>query len=392
MQKAVEPWIYEEMGLSEDEYKTILRELGREPTLTELGMFGVLWSEHCSYKSSKPILKFFKNYQRASEMGVLENAGVVDIGDGIGVAFKVESHNHPSAVEPFQGAATGVGGIIRDVLSMGARPIACLDSLRFGDITQPENDTDRRLFDQVVQGIGNYGNCIGVPTVAGEVHFHPRYSGSPVVNAMCIGLLSLDRIASSIAKGVGNSVLYLGSATGRDGIHGATFASEVLGEESEGKRPNVQIGDPFAGKLLVEATLEALATGAIVSIQDMGAAGLTCSTCEMSARGGVGMEIDLDKVPLRDSTMNAYEIMLSESQERMLAVVEKGREREVIEIFHKWGLPAVVIGEVTDTKRIVVRKNGQIEADLPADFIVNGCPTVFLSCFQCFCSHGEHCS
>lgn len=378
MHEAVKPPLYREMGLSEDEYKTILRELGREPTLTELGMFGVLWSEHCSYKSSKPILKFFKNYQRASEMGVLENAGVVDIGDGIGIAFKVESHNHPSAVEPFQGAATGVGGIIRDVLSMGARPIACLDSLRFGDITRPENNLDRRLFDQVVQGIGNYGNCIGVPTVAGEVHFHPKYSGSPVVNAMCIGLVPLDKIASSIAKGVGNSIVYLGSATGRDGIHGATFASEVLGEDSEEKRPSVQIGDPFAGKLLVEATLEALATGAIVSLQDMGAAGLTCSTCEMSARGGVGMEIDLDKVPLRDSTMNPYEIMLSESQERMLAVVEKGREDEVIGIFRKWSLPAVVIGEVTNTKRVVVKKNGKVEADIPADFIVNGCPTVFL--------------
>lgn len=368
--------LHREMGLTDLEYDAIRNTLGREPTLTELGMFAVLWSEHCSYKSSKPVLKFFSDYRRAVESAGLENAGVVEIGDGLGITFKVESHNHPSAVEPYEGAATGVGGIIRDVLTMGARPIALLDSLRFGDIA--ESPEDRRLFARVVQGIGGYGNCIGVPTVAGEVSFHERYSGSPLVNAMCIGQVRTDKVASAAAKGPGNSVVYLGSATGLDGIHGATFASEVLGDDNEEKRPNVQIGDPFAGKLLIEATLEALETGAIVAIQDMGAAGLTCSTCEMSNKGGVGMEIELEKVPLRSKGMSAYEIMLSESQERMLAVVEMDREQEVIEIFHKWGLPAVVIGRVIPEPYVIVKYHGQVEAKVPANFICDGCPIVEL--------------
>lgn len=364
------------LGLTDEEYEVIRRELGREPTRTELGMFGVLWSEHCSYKSSRPVLKYFSKYRESVEGTGLENAGVVEIGEGWGVAFKVESHNHPSAVEPYQGAATGVGGIIRDVLTMGARPIACLDSLRFGPL---ENPSDRRLFDGVVRGIGGYGNCIGVPTVAGEVAFHERYSGSPLVNAMCVGLVRMDRIATAVADDPNASVLYLGSATGRDGIQGASFASEVLGEDSESKRPNVQIGDPFAGKLLIEATLEALETGAILAIQDMGAAGLTCSTCEMSARGMTGMEIYLDRVPLRDQTMDSFEIMLSETQERMLAVVTPGREEEVIQIFKKWGLPASVIGQVTDTGHVVVYHKGEKVADVPATFIADGCPMVELS-------------
>jgi phosphoribosylformylglycinamidine synthase II len=367
---------YSAMGLSHAEFEAIKSELGREPNLTELGMFAVLWSEHCSYKSSRKVLSLFSAYKASTEGQGLENAGVVDIGEGIGIVFKVESHNHPSAVEPYEGAATGVGGIIRDVLTMGARPIASLNSLRFGDIEK--NADDRRLFDRVVQGIGGYGNCIGVPTVAGEVAFHERYSGNPLVNAMCVGRLDLDKVATAAAAGVGNPVLYLGSATGRDGIHGATFASDVLGEDSDSKRPNVQIGDPFAGKLLIEATLEALATGAIVAIQDMGAAGLTCSTCEMSAKGDVGMEINLDLVPLRDPTMSSYEIMLSESQERMLAVVEAGREEEVIEVFHKWGLPAVAIGKVTGGGEVTVLHRSKVEARVPTHFITDGCPALDL--------------
>ncbi|MDQ2987040.1 MAG: phosphoribosylformylglycinamidine synthase subunit PurL [Armatimonadota bacterium] len=363
---------YAEMGLTENEYRAIVDGLAREPTYTELGMYAVLWSEHCSYKSSRKVLNYFKEYKG----GDSENAGVVDIGDGIGIVFKVESHNHPSAVEPYEGAATGVGGIIRDILTMGARPIASLNSLRFGDITKSAED--RRLMDGVVRGIGGYGNCIGVPTVAGEVSFHPRYSGNPLVNAMCIGRVEIGKVTTAAAAGPGNPVLYLGSATGRDGIHGATFASEVLDEDGEDRRPNVQIGDPFAGKLLIEATLEALETGAIVAIQDMGAAGLTCSTCEMSGKGGVGMEIELSKVPLRDDTMSAYEIMLSESQERMLAVVEFGREREVLSVFEKWGLPATVIGSVTDDGLVTIRHQGRIEAQVPAGHITEGCPMLDL--------------
>lgn len=368
---------YEQMGLTEGEYNAIVARLGREPTYTELGMYAVLWSEHCSYKSSRKVLNYFKEYKG----GESENAGVVDIGDGIGIAFKVESHNHPSAVEPYEGAATGVGGIIRDILTMGARPIASLNSLRFGDVRS--NSEDRHLMDGVVRGIGGYGNCVGVPTVAGEVGFHPRFSGNPLVNAMCIGRVELGKVTTAAAGGPGNPVLYLGSATGRDGIHGATFASEVLDEDGEDKRPNVQIGDPFAGKLLIEATLEALETGAIVAIQDMGAAGLTCSTCEMSGKGGVGMDIELSKVPLRDETMNSYEIMLSESQERMLAVAEMDRENEVLSIFHKWGLPATVIGYVTDDGLVTIRHKGAIEAQVPADHITEGCPMLDLPSTPC---------
>jgi phosphoribosylformylglycinamidine synthase len=372
------PDLYREMGLSEEEFHAIRKGLGREPTLTELGMFAVLWSEHCSYKSSQEVLRYFARYQEASEQERLENAGVVPITPTLGVAFKVESHNHPSAVEPYQGAATGVGGIIRDVLAMGARPIACLDSLRFGDIQGEKNAHNRRLFQRVVEGIGGYGNCIGVPTVAGEVSFHARYEGCPLVNVMCIGIVPLNEVMTSAGEGLGNSVMYLGTPTGRDGIHGATFASEVLQADGEDKRPNVQIADPFAGKLLIEATLEALKTGAIVALQDMGAAGLTCTTCEMSARGGVGMEINLDLVPLRDETMNAYEIMLSESQERMLAIVKKGEEQKVISVFQKWGLHAVVIGTVTSDGIVTVFHKGEVEAAVPAKLITHGCPTPLL--------------
>jgi phosphoribosylformylglycinamidine synthase II len=372
--------VYTSMGLNHDEYALILSLIGREPSYTELGMFAVMWSEHCGYKYSRPILSYFSRYKASMEGEGLENAGVVDIGDGLGVTMKVESHNHPSAVEPYQGAATGVGGIIRDILTMGARPIACLNSLRFGPIRDGDEQPDvvernRYLFEHIVAGIAGYGNCVGVPTVAGEVAFHPRYSGNPLVNAMCVGLVPLDKVTTAAASGMGNPVLYLGSSTGKDGIHGATFASDALGEDSDAKRPNVQIGDPFAEKLLIEATLEALDTGAIVAIQDMGAAGLTCGSIEMASKGGVGMEIDLDLVPMRESDMTAYELMLSESQERMIAVAAKGREHEVIAVFEKWGLNAVVIGTVTDSGRVTVRRHGEVEADLDPQLLTDRCPT-----------------
>ncbi len=357
MMTAITPEVYTSMGLNRGEYERIVKLLGRDPNYTELGMFAVMWSEHCGYKYSRPVLSYFKKYREAMEGAGLENAGVVDIGDGLGVTMKVESHNHPSAVEPYQGAATGVGGIIRDILTMGARPIAGLNSLRFGPIEPGAADEavverNRYLFEHVVAGIAGYGNCVGVPTVAGEVGFHPRYSGNPLVNAMCVGVLKLDELTTAAASGTGNPVIYLGSATGKDGIHGATFASDALGEDNEAKRPNVQIGDPFAEKLLIEATLEALQTGAIVAIQDMGAAGLTCSTIEMSAKGNVGMDVDLDLVPMRESDMTGYELMLSESQERMLAVAEQGREQAVLNFFHKWGLKAVGIGPVTKAAEV----------------------------------------
>ncbi len=368
------------MGLRDSEFELIREKMGREPSLTETGMFAVMWSEHCGYKYSRPILRYFSRYREAMEGEGLENAGIVDIGDGLGVAFKVESHNHPSAVEPYQGAATGVGGIIRDIFTMGARPIAMLNSLRFGPIRDGEASAEvlrrnRYLADGVVRGIAGYGNCVGVPTVAGEIAFHPRFSGRPLVNAMCIGIVELDKVATAGAGGIGNPVLYLGSATGKDGIHGATFASEELGDESDAKRPNVQIGDPFAEKQLIEATLEALESGAVHSIQDMGAAGLTCSTIEMSAKGGVGMEINLDRVPMRENDMTGYELMLSESQERMLAVAHKGREQEIIDIFHKWGVHAEVIGEVTDTGRVRVRRHDELIADVNAVDLADDCPT-----------------
>ncbi|RYG37287.1 phosphoribosylformylglycinamidine synthase subunit PurL [bacterium] len=375
----ITPEVYTSMGLNDGEYALLLELLGREPSYTELGMFAVMWSEHCGYKYSRPVLGYFKNYREAMEGGGLENAGVVDIGDGIGITFKVESHNHPSAVEPYQGAATGVGGIIRDILTMGARPIAGLNSLRFGPIQDGAASAEivahnRYLFEHVVEGISGYGNCVGVPTVAGEVNFHPRYSGNPLVNAMCIGVLRNDQITTAAASGIGNPVLYLGSATGKDGIHGATFASVELDEASESKRPNVQIGDPFAEKIVIEATLEALATGAIVAIQDMGAAGLTCSTVEMASKGSVGMEVDLDLVPMRESDMTGYELMLSESQERMFCVAEKGREQEVIDVFQKWGTHAVVVGHVTDDGLVTIRRHGVIEAQLDPKLLTDHCP------------------
>jgi phosphoribosylformylglycinamidine synthase subunit PurL len=373
----ITPEIYQSMGLNDFEYSRILELMGREPTLTELGMFAVMWSEHCGYKYSRPVLALFKKYKEAMEGAGLENAGVVDIGDGIGVTMKVESHNHPSAVEPYQGAATGVGGIIRDILTMGARPIAGLNSLRFGPIDgdDPITQRNRFLFEHVVEGIGGYGNCVGVPTVAGEVNFHPRYSGNPLVNAMCVGIMKLEDLTTAAAEGVGNPVIYIGSATGRDGIHGATFASEGMDEESEAKRPNVQIGDPFAEKLLIEATLEALKTGAIVAIQDMGAAGLTCSTVEMASKGSVGMSVDLDLVPMREDDMSAYELMLSESQERMLAVAAKGREEEVLAVCRKWGLKAEVIGYVTEDGETTVTRRGEIAAQVNPKHLTDFCPT-----------------
>ncbi len=343
-------------------------------------MFAVMWSEHCGYKYSRPVLAYFKRYKQALEGKGFENAGVVPIGDGLGITMKIESHNHPSAVEPYQGAATGVGGILRDIFTMGARPIASLNSLRFGPIRSRDGeaatiDRNHYLFRRVVAGIAGYGNCVGVPTVAGEVAFHPRYSGNPLVNAMAVGVLEIDHIATAKAEGTGNPVIYLGSATGKDGIHGATFASDTLGEDSDAKRPNVQIGDPFAEKLLIEATLEALTTGAIVAIQDMGAAGLTCSTTEMASKGKVGMEIDLDLVPMRESDMTAYELLLSESQERMLAVAHRGREHEVIDVFQKWGVHAVVIGHVTDTGRVRIYRHGTLEADVDPEHLTDRCPT-----------------
>jgi phosphoribosylformylglycinamidine synthase II len=377
---AIAPDVYLSMGLNKFEYEKVLELLGREPTYTELGMFAVMWSEHCGYKYSRPILAYFKKYKEAMEGSGLENAGIVDIGDGLGAVMKVESHNHPSAVEPYQGAATGVGGIIRDIFTMGARPIAVLNSLRFGPIEDGKAPPEvvrrnRYLFGGVVSGIGGYGNCVGVPTVAGEVAFHPRYSGNPLVNAMCVGIVETDKVATAGAAGVGNPVIYLGSATGKDGIHGATFASDTLGEDSEEKRPNVQIGDPFAEKVLIEATLEALQTGAVVAIQDMGAAGITCSTTEMSSKGSVGMDVDLDFVPTREEGMSAYEIMLSESQERMLCVAHDGREQEVIDVFRKWGAHAVVIGRVTDDGIVTCRRFGKVEVALPAKLLTDECPT-----------------
>ena len=371
----IAPQIYREMGLNDAEYQQILGILDREPTLTELGMFAVMWSEHCGYKYSRPVLSLFKTYKEAQEQGALENAGVVPLDDTLGIVFKVESHNHPSAVEPFQGAATGVGGILRDIFTMGARPIAVLDSLRFGPLDEPRN---RYLFEHVVAGIGHYGNCCGIPTVAGEVYFHPCYSGNPLVNAMAVGVVERQKIARATASGVGNPVLYVGSSTGRDGIHGATFASVELGPDSESKRPNVQMGDPFLEKLLIEATLEALATGYVVGIQDMGAAGLTCSTSETAAKAGNGMELDVRSVPLREADMTPYEIMLSESQERMLCIVQSGAEQRVRDIFKKWGLNAAVIGHVTDDGLIRVKDRGEVVAEVPAKALTDQCPTYYL--------------
>src|SRR5438874_6008919 len=412
----VTPEIAAEHGLTPEEYRRVKQILGREPNITELGIFSVMWSEHCSYKSSKVHLKRLPTRGKQVVQGPGENAGVVDIGDGLVAAFKIESHNHPSYVEPFQGATTGVGGILRDIFTMGARPIAVLDSLRFGPITEngfagaagsgfanrnasgtanADGDTNaaelnpsntkgstkdnskqqihqelkanRRILDGVIRGVANYGNCFGVPTIGGEVGFEPCYAQNPLVNALALGIARKEDIFLAKAKGIGNPVIYVGAKTGRDGIHGASLlASAEFTEESKQKRPNVQVGDPFMEKLLLEACLEAMQTGAVVAIQDMGAAGLTCSTMEMASRGGTGIEIDLAKVPQRETGMTPYEIMLSESQERMLLVAEKGREHEVLAVFKKWGLDAVVVGHVTEGGIARINNNGRIAAEIPA--------------------------
>src|SRR6516225_1173823 len=369
----VTPELAAEHGLTPEEYGRVQQILGREPNLTELGIFSVMWSEHCSYKSSKVHLKRLPTRGKLVVQGPGENAGVVDIGDGLVAAFKIESHNHPSYVEPFQGATTGVGGILRDIFTMGARPIAVMDSLRFGEIaatngtSQQEAAKNRRILDGVIRGVGSYGNCFGVPTVGGEVAFESCYSQNPLVNALALGIARKEDLFFAKARGTGNPVIYVGAKTGRDGIHGASLlASAEFTEESQQKRPNVQVGDPFMEKLLLEACLEAMKTGAVVAIQDMGAAGLTCSTCEMASRGGTGIEIDLAKVPQRETGMSPYEIMLSESQERMLLVAEKGREAEVLAVFKKWGLDATVVGEVTEGGLLVVRDHGKVAAEIPA--------------------------
>ncbi|MEJ5238470.1 phosphoribosylformylglycinamidine synthase subunit PurL [Limisphaera sp. VF-2] len=377
----ITPELVAQHNLTPEEYAQILQILGRPPTYTELGIFSVMWSEHCSYKNTRPLLKLFPTRSPRVLVGAgEENAGIVDIGDGLAVAFKVESHNHPSAVEPFQGAATGVGGIIRDIFTMGARPICAVNSLRFGPLTEEAARdaaaaNNRRLFAGVVSGIAHYGNCFGIPTLAGEVYFDRSYEGNPLVNVFCLGVLRHEQIARARAQGIGNPVFYVGPPTGRDGLAGAAFASQDLTEESaELQRGAVQVGDPFMEKLVCEACLELLATGAVAGIQDMGAAGLTCSTCETAARAGTGIEIDLDKVPQRVPNLSSYEIMLSESQERMLVIVHKGREEEVRRIFEKWELPWAEIGVVTDTGRMVVKHQGRVVADIPAAKIANESP------------------
>src|ERR1039458_8936067 len=399
---AITPELVAKHNLTPDEYAHVKEILGREPSYTELGIFSVMWSEHCSYKNTRPLLKTFPTKSKKILVGAgEENAGIIDIGDGVAIAFKIESHNHPSAVEPFQGAATGVGGIVRDIFTMGARPICSVNSLRFGPITNGEGragcpqpaerrgedsepyqelaaqqiTNNRRLFAGAVGGIAYYGNCFGIPTIAGEVYFDKSYEGNPLVNAFCLGVLRHEQIARGAAKGIGNPVFYVGPATGRDGLAGAAFASQDLTEESaEQQRGAVQVGDPFMEKLVCEACLELLATGAVAGIQDMGAAGLTCSTCETAARAGTGIEIELDKVPQRAPNMSSYEIMLSESQERMLIIIHKGREEEVKRIFDKWDLPWSEIGFVTDTGRMVVKQHGKVVADIPAKKIADESP------------------
>jgi phosphoribosylformylglycinamidine synthase subunit PurL len=359
--RTVDETLAREFGLNAEEYARVLAIMGRTPSLTELGIFSVMWSEHCSYKSSRVWLKELPTKADWVVHGPGENAGVVDIGEGLTAIFKMESHNHPSFIEPYQGAATGVGGILRDVFTMGARPVANLNALRFG---RPENPRTKRVVDGVVRGIGGYGNCVGVPTVGGEVNFHAAYDGNPLVNAMTVGIAPRDRIFLSAAAGIGNQVVYVGSKTGRDGIHGATMASAEFDANSEDKRPTVQVGDPFTEKLLIEACLELMATDAIVAIQDMGAAGLTSSAVEMAGKGNVGIELDLDQVPQRETGMSAYEMMLSESQERMLIVLRPGAQEMAQAIFEKWDLDFAVIGHITDTGRIVVRHRGALEADI----------------------------
>jgi len=377
MSTAITPAIVQSQGLNEEEFGRIKAALGRNPNFTELGVFSVMWSEHCSYKNTRLELKKFpttgpKVLVKAGE----ENAGVVDIGDGWAVAFKMESHNHPSAIEPFQGAATGVGGIIRDIFTMGARPILLLDSLRFGPIHGRSSQVrkNRQLFAGVVAGIAHYGNCIGIPTIGGEIYFDESYEGNPLVNVFCLGVLRHSEIARGAAKGVGNPVFYVGSETGRDGLAGAAFASRDLTEESKHDRPAVQVGDPFKGKLLLEACLELLASGCVAGIQDMGAAGLTCSTCETASRAGTGVQIDLALVPQREQGMSPYEILLSESQERMLIIVHRGLEEKVREIFEKWDLPYALVGEVTGDGMMRVLDGGRIEVEIPADMLANEAP------------------
>src|ERR1700677_3946558 len=379
--QAISPEVLRQHGLTPDEYEKIRQLLGdREPTLTELGIFSVMWSEHCSYKSSRVHLKRLPTRSKRVLQGPGENAGIIDIGAGWACAFKIESHNHPSFIEPFQGATTGVGGILRDIFTMGARPVAVMDSLRFGPISADKDGSQKdihrnhSILEGVVSGVASYGNCFGVPNLGGETKFESCYSGNPLVNAFALGLVRKDEIFYARAAGEGNPVIYVGSKTGRDGIHGATMASEEFSEASEAKRPNVQVGDPFLEKLLLEACLEAMKTGAIVGIQDMGAAGLTCSTCEMGARGGVGIEIELDRVPQRETGMTAYEIMLSESQERMLLVAQKGREQEVFRVFEKWGLDAVEVGKVTTDSMLRVFQHGEVVAEIPNQALTDDAP------------------
>jgi len=378
---AFSPETLRQHGLTLDEYEKIKQLLGgREPTLTELGIFSVMWSEHCSYKSSRVHLKRLPTRSKRVLQGPGENAGIIDIGDGWACAFKIESHNHPSFIEPFQGATTGVGGILRDIFTMGARPVAVMDSLRFGPITassaisQKDVHKNHSILEGVVSGVASYGNCFGVPNLGGETKFEPCYSGNPLVNAFALGLVRKNEIFYARAAGEGNPVIYVGAKTGRDGIHGATMASEEFSEASEAKRPNVQVGDPFLEKLLLEACLEAMQTGAIVGIQDMGAAGLTCSTCEMGGRGSVGIEIELDRVPQRETGMTPYETMLSESQERMLLVAQKGREHEVYRVFEKWGLDAVEIGKVTSDNKLRVLEHGKVVAEIPNQALTDDAP------------------
>lgn len=371
-QQIKEQKLYASMGLTDEEFALVESILGRTPNWTETGLFSVMWSEHCSYKNSKPVLRKFPTEGKHILQGPGEGAGIVDIGDEQAVVFKMESHNHPSAIEPYQGAATGVGGIIRDVFSMGARPVAMLNSLRFGEL-----DASKRvkfLFEEVVAGIAGYGNCIGIPTVGGEIQFDPCYEGNPLVNAMCVGLIDHKDIQKGVASGVGNTVMYVGAKTGRDGIHGATFASEELDENAEEKRPAVQVGDPFMEKLLLEACLELVKFESLVGIQDMGAAGLTSSAAEMASKAGMGIEMNLDAIPQRETGMTAYEMMLSESQERMLVVVKKGEEQPIVDLFAKYGLDAVSVGVVTDDKMFRLKHKGEIVAEVPADALAEDAP------------------
>ncbi|MEX2467939.1 MAG: phosphoribosylformylglycinamidine synthase subunit PurL [Gemmatimonadota bacterium] len=369
----ITPELVAEHGLSVEEYERVRGVMGRAPTFTELGVFSAMWSEHCGYKNSKRLLRLLPTKAPWVIQGPGENAGVIDVGDGYALVFKIESHNHPSAVEPYQGAATGVGGILRDIFTMGARPVAVLDSLRFGDLDSPRV---RYLFEGVVRGVGDYGNCVGIPNIGGEVMFDRGYEGNPIVNAMCLGLMKKEELITASATGVGNTLMAVGARTGRDGIHGATFASEELSADSdEASRPRVQVGDPFTEKLLLEASLELIASGAIIGIQDMGAAGITSSASEMAGRGGSGVEIDMALVPVREEGMTPYEILLSESQERMLVVAEKGREDEVHRILEKWELEAAVIGSVTDDGKFRVLEDGRVVADIPALPLTEGCPT-----------------